>query len=104
MEPLPGSELLVALRDLKDDLRVAALEALEKSAIEDLAEAALNVILGVIPTTEEQLASLRRHRKDLLELTGAKTTVARRVQLLGKGGLFRSVATAFDNNARRTKV
>ena len=95
--PLPGVNLMALLRQLGDALRADVIEALSREALEELTEATLNVILGNIPSSPEQLRSLRHHKQDLLELTGAKTSETRRRELLQKGGLFRSVAHAANN-------
>ena len=95
--PLPGVNLMALLKQLSDALRADVIEVLSREALEELTEATLNVILGNIPSSPEQLRSLRRHKQDLLELTGAKTSGARRKELLQKGGLFRSVAHAVEN-------
>ena len=95
--PLPGVNLMVLLKELSDALRADVIEVLSREALEELTEATLNVILGNIPSSPEQLRSLRRHKQDLLELTGAKTSEARSKELLQNGGLFRSVARAVEN-------
>ena len=95
--PLPGVDLVSALKEVKDSLRGDVLEALDASAVRELAEVALNVILGTIPASREQLDALRRHKQDLLELTGAKTSGARRRALLKNPRLFHEVATIVDN-------
>ena len=99
----PGVSLMSALKDLNDSLRVDIMDALDKNAVEDLAEAALNVILGHIPASNEQLGKLRRYKSELLELTAGNTSEKRRLAILKGRGLFRSVASATDN-VRRAQV
>ena len=56
--PLPGVNLMALLRQLGDALRADVIEALSREALEELTEATLNVILGNIPSSPEQLHSL----------------------------------------------
>lgn len=61
---------------------------LERDVLRDIIETALNAIIGNIPTDERQLRDLRCHERELLELTDAKTSPARRVGLLYINGLL----------------
>ena len=88
---LPRTDLMVALYRLNQALRRDSLDALDRETIEGLAETALNVIYGTLPSDERQLRALRRHKKDLIELTQRETSLEDRRRLLQKGGLFKSV-------------
>ena len=78
------------------DAKVAVLadlaEGLERETLLDIVDVALNIIIGNIPTDESQLKALRRHKRELLELTDTKTSLTRRVDLLrGNGSMTRKV-------------
>lgn len=76
-------DLVLALGELNAATRAdIVLDALNEEAIRALAETALNVILGVLPSDETQLRALRRHKEKLLELTSGKTSNVRRRTIL----------------------
>jgi hypothetical protein len=100
------AELMRSLYAMNDATRASALDALSKEAIIALSETALNVVLGQLPASEEQLSALRRHREALLRLTMARTGVEERRRALQRGGLFKSVfavAAPFVSKARTEK-
>jgi hypothetical protein len=85
------AELMSSLYAMGEATRASILDALDKEAILALAETALNVVLGQLPASEEQLSALRRHREALLRLTKAHASLAERRQTLKHNGLFKSV-------------
>jgi hypothetical protein len=100
------AELMRSLYAMGDVTRASILDALNKEAILVLSETALNVVLGQLPASEEQLSALRRHREELLLLTKASTGVEKRRRALKRGGLFKSVfavAAPFVSEARTEK-
>lgn len=84
-------DLMASLYKVTETVRAALLEALDTETLIALVETALNVILGHIPSDERQLRQLRRHREDLLRLTGAKTTQRERRGILAKTPVYRAV-------------
>jgi hypothetical protein len=101
------AELMSSLYAMGDVTRASVLDALNKEAILALAETALNVVLGQLPASEEQLRELRRHREALLRLTKARSGVEARRQSLKRAGLFKSVyevAAPFVVGARTKKA
>ena len=87
-----AQELVRALAGVRAAARADVLDGLDDEAVRLLAETALNVIIGVVPTSGDQLRRLHRHREQLLELTASKTSGARRRELLvNDNGLLNGV-------------
>jgi hypothetical protein len=98
--------LMNSLYAMGDATRASILDALDKEAILVLTETALNVVLGQMPASEEQLRKLRRHREALLRLTRAHTGLGERRRTLKRASLFKSVfgvAAPFVSKARTKK-
>ena len=83
-------DVMIALASARDKAHILV-DGLERDVVEGLCEVALNVILGNIPASDDQLRSLRRFKKDLLDLTDSKTSETRAHRLLRKPGLVSSV-------------
>lgn len=84
-------ELVLRLKDLKKNSRSSLVHALDADAIAALADVALNVVIGTIPTDEASLRALRRRREELLELTKVRTSTRRREELLADPTLLEGV-------------
>lgn len=97
---LPKHDLLLALHDLKGSLLSDGLSMLDANALRALAEAALNVILGTLPSDQRQLDSLKRYKKDLIRLTRYGTPSEERRRLLQRGGLSRQILSIIAPWAR----
>jgi len=91
MDPMPGLGMMEALWNVTEETRKAMVDELKADAIRILAEVALNVILGTIPSDPGQLEELRRHKKDLVALTRTKASVEDRRKRLKRSGLLKSV-------------
>lgn len=85
-------QTLAALSNASAQILDSLVDGLERDALLDIAETALNIIIGNIPTSEAQLRELRRHKRELLELTDTNTSLNRR-KLLLRGGLAKRVLT-----------
>ena len=83
-------DVMLALRDA-GEMAHRLVPALEADAIAALCETALNVILGNIPSSPQQLARLRQHRKDLLAITTPNSARLKRSNGLSKAGVVESV-------------
>ena len=83
-------DVMLALRAAGDEAHLLV-PALEATAIAALCETALNVILGNIPSSPQQLSRLRQHRKDLLTVTSDDSGLAKRSNGLSKTGVLASV-------------
>ena len=71
------------------------LDEIDRRAIPALTEAALNVILGKIPTDEQQLEKLRQHCDKLHELTKHSTSLHRGDRLFRKKGVVKVILDLF---------
>lgn len=56
-----------------------------------LRECAVNVLKGNVPLSKHQLKKLKRHKKQLRELSLKKTSQKRRLQIEQKGGFLASL-------------
>jgi len=80
-----------ALWNVTEQTRKDMVGNLKAEAVKTLAEVALNVILGTVPSDPDQLEELRRHKKDLLALTRSKASVKERRKRLQHSGVLKSV-------------
>ena len=97
LSPLVGerTDLLLALQAVNESVRGSLIDSLDREAVLALTEVALNVILGTIPVDSGQLSRLRRHREDLHELTGGRTSLTRRSEILRSSGVAKSFLDPF---------
>ena len=89
------TKLFVLLQKVNEQTRNSLLDEIDKRAIPALTEAALNVILGTIPTDEQQLEKLRQHCDKLHELTKHSTSLRRREGLLKEKGVAKVILDPF---------
>ena len=85
--------VLRALESVASEAHVLV-EALDRDALHILCEVALNVIIGNIPSNEEQLSRLRRFKKDLLLLTDPLTKQASVERIVKRPGLVANILAA----------